>query len=118
MKLDVMVLSLRFLVRFLLGSMLFGFLFFVVPLKILGLIPFLVGLLAVIWGGSIHCDYSGATRGLTGLLMEGMNAHFCNPIAYPLSSLPADVHYLFAFFVPPGQACARQLRKRLFAGCQ
>ena len=50
MKLDFTVLLLRFLVGFLLGSILFLLLLFVLPLKFSGFIPFIVGLLAIIWG--------------------------------------------------------------------
>ncbi len=50
MKLDFTVLWLRFLVGFLLGNILFLLLLFLLPLKISGFIPLIVGLLAMIWG--------------------------------------------------------------------
>ena len=62
MKVYSPVLLLRFLVGFLLGSILFFLLLFVVALKVSGSIPFLVGLLAMIWGGSIRCWFSQSSR--------------------------------------------------------
>jgi hypothetical protein len=52
MKADLVVLLLRFVVGFLLGGILFLCLSLVggLPLEISGPIPFIVGLLAMIWG--------------------------------------------------------------------
>jgi hypothetical protein len=61
--------TLRFLAGILLGSILFVLRFFVLPLKISVLIPFLIGLFAMIWGidsRRLFCGYSE-----TGRLIEG-----------------------------------------------
>lgn len=50
MKPGFTALLLRFLVGFLLGSILFLLLVFELPLKITCFIPFVVGVLAMIWG--------------------------------------------------------------------
>jgi hypothetical protein len=52
LKVDAVVLLFRFLVGFLLGGILFFCLSFggEIPLKISGPIPFIVGLIAMIWG--------------------------------------------------------------------
>ena len=50
MKLDFSVLLLRFLVGFLLWSILFLLLLFVLPVKLSVFVPFIVGLLTMIWG--------------------------------------------------------------------